>query len=333
MKNALHFISALTPAALLFFLLSTSSPAHSAAPGQKNRFIPPQGKTILIVGQDIKAIDEYVKSTGKVPGGLTLYTSVQRAQGVDGEDYNDGGVQNFPYILKKYPNTVIQIGLWMVDALDEVYTGGCDANIDKLGKWIKNSRRPVYLRLGFEFDFPDNRYDPYKYIKAFRYIVDRYNKQGIRNVAYVWHSFANQTPRPVTDWYPGDNYVDWVAVSFFTKDQMSYIENLSSFAKKHRKPFMIAESTPFNIGTTLGKGSWSDWFIPYFNFISKNDVKIACYINCNWDELPNFQGQNWGDSRVQADAYVKQQWLQEIKKPRYLQAAPGLFQALGYSGK
>jgi beta-mannanase len=42
---------------------------------------------------------------------------------------------------------------------------------------------------------------------------------GVNNVAYVWQSKgAGATRKELDDFYPGDDYVDWVAFSFCKRD-------------------------------------------------------------------------------------------------------------------
>ena len=57
---------------------------------------------------------------------------------------------------------------------------------------------------------------------------------------------------------------------------------------------MIAESTPFggiieegasNLGPNRAGfygSSWTRWFLPVLTFIEKHDIRMWCYINCNW---------------------------------------------------
>jgi hypothetical protein len=52
-----------------------------------------------------------------------------------------------------------------------------------IGRTFKNSSRPVYLRVGFEFDYPGNHYDPAAYVRAFRRVHDRLSEARVENVA------------------------------------------------------------------------------------------------------------------------------------------------------
>jgi len=177
----------------------------------QNSFAPSSGKTILIVGQDLDTINAYVKSTGNVPGGTMFYTSIQDMKGLDGPNEYGSGPEDAQALLKDYPNSVVQIGLYMVDALNNTVAGKHDDNLRKLAQWTKNANRPVYLRIGYEFDNQDNHYNPQQYQQAFRYVVDFLRKQGVTNAAFVWHSdcWGEKSNDYWMKWYPGDDYVDW----------------------------------------------------------------------------------------------------------------------------
>jgi hypothetical protein len=300
------------------FTWTLKEPSGESMSLDRHAFVPPHGKCLLLVGQDNKSIDDYVAATGTVPGGVMVYTGV----------HDFGNVGDFDYLLKKYPRCAFQIGLYMVDSLDRVVNGECDDNIRRLGEWIKSSRRPVYLRVGYEFDFPANKYEPGKYVNAFRHVHDRLDDLGVTNVAYVWHSCAAGAPR-IEDWYPGDGYVDWVAVSFFAQP-VGQIVPVAEWARRHGKPLMIAESTPYGLGMGKGRESWDRWFAPVFAFIDRWHVKAFCYIDWDWESQPMFRGQGWGDCRIQRNDVVKARWLETTGSERFLKSSGGLYRELGY---
>jgi len=296
---------------------------------EPNKFAPPAGKTLVFAGQNDDSFDDYVRTTGAAPAGCMIYTSVQEAGGLlEPSDYG-AGVSSGKYLLDKYPNTAVQIGLYMVDALEGVISGQYDDNIDKIGSFIKESKRPVYLRIGYEFDGPHNHYDPGKYIAAYRHIADRLKNKGADNIAYVWHSYASFPRVNYMNWYPGDEYVDWFGISFFAQHE-SEMSPVISLAKQHNKPVMIAESTPSGIGTTSGAGVSERWFRRYFDFTAKYDIKAICYINCNWDDMPMFKDFKWGDCRLAGNSKIKKVWRAEMKSDKYLQSSDGLFNLLGF---
>jgi hypothetical protein len=297
----------------------------------ENKFVPPDGKILVFAGQSTDVIDDYVKTTQTVPAGFMVYTSVQQADGLrEPADYG-GGECHGQYLVDKYPGTALQIGLYMVDALDDVVSGNYDRNIDDIGRWIAATKRPVYLRIGYEFDGPHNHYDPKKYVKAYRYIVNRFRKKKIDNVAYVWHSYASTLQgHTLLEWYPGDEYVDWFGISYFNQHP-GEMKPMILLAREHRKPVMIAESTPATIGTA-GDAAWKRWFQHYFEFIAKNDIKAFSYINCDWDNLPMFADFHWRDARLASSDEVKEKWNAEIAGEKYLHSSPALFDLIGFAG-
>ncbi len=314
--------------AALFILSCVISASLAHASVKQNSFVPPKGNTLLIIGQDGNTIDAYVDKTGNKPAGVMIYTSVQKMEGLVSSIDIGAGPQYGNDLLEKHPWGVVQIGLYMVDALTDITTGMYDQNLLILANWLKQANRPVYLRIGYEFDNPENRYEPKAYAKAFIYIVDYLRKNNVKNAAYVWHSYtAAKKPYPWEDYYPGDDYVDWFGSSIFSTGNLPYAAEFIAYAKRQHKPFMIAESTPSGMFTVHGK---KDWFNHVFRFIEQNNVEAFCYINSNWDELPMYKGQGWGDARVQKDPMILKLWLEAIHKRRYLKSSSSLFYTLGW---
>ncbi len=280
-------------------------------------FMPPDGKAFVFIGQDNATIETYIKEVSHVPHGFMLYTSIQNIEGLfaPSEDFG-AGVFYADALMEKYPQARLQLGLYMVGALKEVYQGAYDHNIDKMAAWMKTKQVPIYLRVGYEFDGPHNHYDPGDYVKAYRYLVDRLRLAGVDNVAYVWHSYAYKREEPFTSWYPGDDYVDWVGISCFRLPNF-HIDPIIAFARKHHKPVMIAEGTPQGTGVHRGKLSWAAWYHLVFRLMAQHDIKAISYINSQWETQPMWAGQGWGDARIEANEYIKGKWLDEIKKDKY----------------
>ena len=297
-----------------------------------NPFAPPSGKTLLFVGQDRDTVANYVQATGNnIPGGAMFYSSVARIEGLLEPSDAGSAPMDGEALLKSYPNSVIQLGLYMVDESKDTLAGTYDANLKILAQWIKKANRPVYLRIGYEFDNPDNHYDPQEYKQAFRYIVDFLRKEKVENAAYVWHSqcWGEKASQQWMDWYPGDGYVDWFASSLFSIPSGAWISSdFIKLAREHHKPFMIAESAPWGLYSVRAK---MDWYKHIFQFIKDQKVDAFCYINSNWDATPMWKGLHIGDSRVEVNADVKDLWLNEINTGNYIKASPDLFRLLGWT--
>jgi len=98
---------------------------------------------------------------------------------------------------------------------------------------------------------------PARYIAAWRHIVDLMRGEGAGNLQWVWH--VNWLDQPEANWnrfenyYPGENYCDWVALSAYGPLTPRTVDGTESFRFKMRtayprltkialgKPVVIAE--------------------------------------------------------------------------------------------
>ncbi len=351
------------------------------------RLLPKQERVLLILGQDMGSVSEYAKS-GRYPypGGVTTYlalyqllSSTYPAYGALGEDSQGkptgydvdwgSGRLNANSAALAFPGSALVVGLniaegnqqstWAAGELKNLTLGLHDHKIRRLALFFKSIDNPVYLRIGYEFDGAWNRgyEDSAQYIAAYRRIVDIIREQDVGNLAFVWQASASPIDdlidgrhENIEDWYPGDNYVDWMGLSWFLPPderfhgevtQRMLANEVLNFARSRSKPVMIAESAPqgFDLeqlthanSTPLWDGPagasrrsvsaeeiWRAWFDPFFRYIRQNRdiVRAVAYINTDWDRqskwsAPYSEGY-WGDSRVQSNPLINDNWLQQIE--------------------
>ena len=309
---------------------------------KQTKYVPSQGKTLLIMGQTTERIKEYseVFPNEKSPSGWSAYWGITEFKGVaKAHKNNTGSTQNHQFLIDEYPNTVIHSAIWMVGKWNVAkFTGdgAYDKVIKKYAAWAKKVNRPIFLRIGYEFDGPHNELEPDEYVKAYRRIVDLLRAKGANNIAFVWHSYASKPYKgyPISRWYPGDDYVNWVGISVFghaySSDFGEDCNKVLNFAKTHKKPVMIAEASPINGIDVESDAVWNDWFVNFFNFTYKYNIKAISCINEDWPALSIPGISEWKDSRIYNNKEVSQAWFKEINKPRYLEASPELFKQLGF---
>jgi len=238
---------------------------------------PSSGKTYLTIGQDLFSIQEYVSSEynfslhdGKTssisdfsPAAAMVYTSLDSIQNGTslptdygtGVEYADGILNS----LFHNQGVGLQIGLWLdgYNGCEKINNGAMDENIQILIKYLEScTASKVFLRIGYEFDNPWFGFEPSSYVRAFQTIVTACHKNlsstAKSKVKFVWHSWA--APRSdgveLVDFYPGDEYVDWIGVSIFQQlypwktewgGDHNTVEEVLDFAISHNKPTMIAE--------------------------------------------------------------------------------------------
>jgi len=231
-------------------------------------------------------------------------------------------------LLAQYPDSYLipQIGLSMTrDGSPEehyeqqVAAGAYDGQLLALCEGLKRLNRPVFLRIGYEFNGHWNGYEPGTYIQAWRRIVQALQDHGLHEVAAVWCYAPDDGQQDFMSFYPGDDHVDWWGIDCFDVSHFTAPQTLRflACAAEHGYPVMIGESTPRHVGVLDGAESWNQWFSPYFQFMHDHPmVKAFCYISWDWSGYE--QWKDWGDARIGANPQVRRLYDCELADPRYL---------------
>lgn len=163
------------------------------------------------------------------------------------------------------------------DPLAAILSGSEDAIIDDFAMQSKNWGKPFFLRFGHEMN--GNWYgwggantgqNGQKYIDAWRYVWNRFQAVGNTNAVWVWCPNADSVPdepwNAHDNYYPGDDYVDWVCVDFYGLmwgDQFPLNAIDKVYHHTAAKPMMIGETAAadcgnYAAGTTMTKDQWID---------------------------------------------------------------------------
>jgi hypothetical protein len=173
--------------------------------------------------------------------------------------------------------------------------------------WATDARRfghPIFVRFGHEMN------DPYRYpwgpqnntkeeyIAAWRHVVGRFRALGATNVVWVW------SPHVAYDYwelyYPGDDYVDWVAtgaLNFGPIAQWSrWWEFAEIFGKKYQKlagfgkPIMVAEFGSLAVG-----GDRVAWYRSALDSLptAYPAVHALLFFNVKGDQTVTYQKVDW----------------------------------------
>ncbi len=213
----------------------------------------------------------------------------------------------------------------------ETAAGKDDASLAQLCNGLRLLDRPVFLRIGYEFNAPWNGYEAASYQAAFRRIVNTVRGCGLQNVAAVWNwsvdaeldaeaggAASEAAMQRAMAFYPGDDAVDWWALNLFSTEGMR-AEASRAFLKRadaSKHPVMIAESTPKGLSVASTPDVLDRWYRPYFNLIAASPgIKAFCYIDWDWRKYP--QWAEWGDARIESAPAVLQWYRAEVAKPVY----------------
>lgn len=311
------------------------------------------GKHWLIMGQDLDGLRDYKASDCcPNPPGVTSYLNfygfLDANQGYGGLGLTPdgavhpveidwgGGPVHLINTARDFPDAFHAIGLSMVEnqtpnGLSKIIAGDYDAEIEQLAVVLKRIDQPILLRIGYEFDGAWNQgyENTTNFIGAFQRIVDGLRSAGVSQLETVWQASAAPADdsidggvrEDISAWYPGDEYVDWVGLSWFlppdeigaamaangAPSQRVLADEVLSFARLNNKPVIIAEASPqgfylsqnyrANIGGVIdgpsaenrrevsGDVIWQTWYQPLFDYIESNAdvIRALAYINTEWD--------------------------------------------------
>ncbi|WP_026958508.1 family 31 carbohydrate-binding protein [Aliagarivorans taiwanensis] len=320
--------------------------------------VPEQGR-LFSVGQDVDSINDFHNETSIAAGGVTGYVGIAALDGLHGDADAGAGRNNLDQLASLYPDRAIIAGISMNGQVDAVAAGTYNNNITNLLESLYGYDRPVYLRWAYEVDGPWNGHNQADLITSWRYVYNRIRELGFEDrIAMVWQ-VSSYCPNPrgqLESWYPGNAYVDWIGLSYFAPQDCNWdaVNEAADFAKAKGKPIFINESSPqryqiadlnysadpaqgTNRQSKTGQQIWDEWFAPFFNFIDRYDVKAITYINADWDnqwrwgDFGDGYGEGyWGDSRVQANSLIEENFTAEVSDGVWLLQNEQLFAQLGY---
>jgi beta-mannanase len=109
---------------------------------------------------------------------------------------------------------------------------------------------------------------PAKYVAAWRHVHDIFVAEGATNVVWVWCTNSNDVPDAPwnhwTEYYPGDDYVDWVGIDAYNWGNSSSCCIWTTFAAlltgspyqdyAAKKPIMLPETASAEVGGN--KAAW-----------------------------------------------------------------------------
>jgi hypothetical protein len=217
--------------------------------------------------EDMTEIQSFRQSLGRGFASLMWFTDFEHP-------FPAAAAQN-AWDAGSIPNVTWEPWFWSDNEkihLADINAGTWDSYISKWGAAAAKFGKPIFVRWGHEFNgdwYPwsvaKNGQDPANYVKAYRRVHDLVVKAGASNVTWVW--CPNAGTSPAQEWndplkaYPGDEYVDWIALDGYDFDGNAsfadlfskiYIEVIQAFAK----PIYVGEFATGRVGSE--KAAWLD---------------------------------------------------------------------------
>ncbi len=138
---------------------------------------------------------------------------------------------------------------------EQIANGSQDSVIKTYADALKAYNKPVFLRWDWEMNLKDPTHTGLgtssEFIAAWQHIYNLFQSDGAANVAFVWCPGLSGGLSGFSTWYPGDQYVDWIAIDGYDHHQLGAATFTSNFGgtggwyetwSSHNKPLMIAEN-------------------------------------------------------------------------------------------
>ncbi|MEI6491192.1 MAG: glycosyl hydrolase [Verrucomicrobiota bacterium] len=207
-------------------------------------------------------------------------------------------------------------------SLQSIIDGKFDEDLKAWGKAAATFGSPLIVEYGTEvngewfgwngkfhgggqkdgFGDPKTADGPERFVAAYRHIFDTVRASGARNITWVFHLDASQSPEAAwnrfENYYPGPDYADWIAVSCYgpqkpTDDEEENVAFRDKFDPVYPRIVKIAPEKPIVVaefGCTAGyprvlAGDWAK-------------AALGDILSGRW---PNVCGFSWWNERWEND--------------------------------
>jgi len=191
-----------------------------------------------------------------------------------------------------------------INGLQSIAKGNYDFYISEWAKNAKKLEKTFFIRFGHEMNDPyrypwgpqNNKAEDYK--AAWKHIVDIFRKEEATNVIWIW------SPHPAyknyNDYYPGDEYVDWIGTGILNYGTVatwsqwwSFKEIFNNFyveTSTYKKPIMISELGCLNVG-----GDRAAWYTDFFSSLKTEYpmVKSILFYHSSDDQTTTNKSLDW----------------------------------------
>ncbi|NJB85686.1 beta-mannanase [Lewinella marina] len=202
------------------------------------------------------------------------------------------------------------------DVLANVAAGRYDKELQRLYRTLGAAADRVYFRYAHEMEIPIHRYpwqsqDPHTYIRSFRYVMDPGKLPA--NVNRVWGPAGD---RGSLEWYPGDDYVDYLSIAIYglpdknitdprKQEQFATVFNRKMWRMRFvDKPVFITE-----FGVKGPEDYQTEWLLGAARTL-RGDDRVVGINYFNMSDTPKAWGDikppDWSITRATLDAFVEE---------------------------
>jgi len=206
-------------------------------------------------------------------------------------------------------------------SLQKIIDGDFDDYLHQYAKDVKEYSEPLLIDFAVEMNgdwFPwsgvinggaektgygdiEKADGPEKFVDAYRHIIDIFRDKEVKNVTWFFHPDVysypeNQTWNAPKEYYPGDDYIDWIGISIYgpQNPNENYWQLFSEIiAEREKEILAISDSKPlalleFGVTDQHPLGTKTSWIMDAMNTILDKDnpvqFKAISWWHENWEE-------------------------------------------------
>ena len=244
----------------LSLLAAIAGPASAAAeaPRQLGVYLPGGGGSA-------GALDEYASMVGRKPDIFLVFRNMEGPLLYSSEVNNLRSRGETPMVtLEPYVGGGVA-------SLSDIAAGKYDAYFRKEADAVRGLGMTVMIRFAHEMNLLSSDWGPNKagntgtaYVDAWRHLVTVFREEGASNVKWVWAPNVDYGGRPFNQFFPGDEWVDYVGLDGYNWGNSSG-ESFASFSKifassyatitqLSSKPLIVTETASSESGGS--KAAW-----------------------------------------------------------------------------
>ncbi len=256
---------------------------------------------------DAGVLDSYSSMVGRQPDIVMMFRSLNGPLLYSPEITNLSARGETPLVtLEPYAGSGMA-------AFTDIAAGKYDDYFRKEADALRGLNMTVMLRFAHEMNLPSNDWGPGKagntgasYVEAWRHIVSIFREEGANNVKWVWAPNVDYGGRSFTQYFPGDEWVDYVGLDAYNLgasegESWETFERLfsSSYAtitQLSTKPVIITETSSSEIG-----GSKAGWIEDtFFKTIPQKMPRVQAVV---WFDQSKERDWRVDSSQSSLDAY------------------------------
>jgi hypothetical protein len=288
--------------AALFVATLGVARASAAAPMQLGVYLPGGGGSAA-------TLDSYASMVGRNPDILLVFRNMEGPLLYSSEVSNLKARNETPMVtLEPYANGGVA-------SFADIAAGKYDSYFRKEADAVRGSGITVMLRFAHEMNLLSSDWGPGKagnngaaYVEAWQHIVTIFRQEGATNVKWVWAPNVDYGGRPFTQFFPGDEYVDYVGLDGYnwgTSDGESFESFSKIFASSYAtitqlssKPLIVTETASSESGGS--KAAWIEE--TFFRTIPQTMPRVQAVIWFNDNKELDWRVDS---SQASLDAYRK----------------------------